>query len=249
MAIETSCSGCGKRLAVGDEFGGRRARCPSCGQIYTVPLPPSNAFDEQLSTPGVAEVKPVSGFDETTAPVSEDAGRFWIRTESGQEFGPVDRDNLNRWFVEGRVGENYEVRQGNAGPWQPSALFAPRGDGQPSYGPTSAVAGSPISSSFPANPYQSSGVGSTQTYSQSDKSGVVLAMGILSFFICPIFGVVAWVMGANALKAIEAGEADPANKGMVQAGYYLGMISVLLHIACVGISVLIVAISSVAGAV
>ncbi len=29
MPIETTCGGCGKLLAVGDEYAGRRARCPN----------------------------------------------------------------------------------------------------------------------------------------------------------------------------------------------------------------------------
>lgn len=39
MAIETICTGCGQRLRVAAEHAGKKARCPSCGTIYEVPLP------------------------------------------------------------------------------------------------------------------------------------------------------------------------------------------------------------------
>ncbi len=39
MPITSTCNGCGKTLAVADEYAGRQARCPECGTIYTVPTP------------------------------------------------------------------------------------------------------------------------------------------------------------------------------------------------------------------
>jgi hypothetical protein len=43
MAILFTCS-CGKRLKVADQFGGKRCRCPGCGEIRSVPEP--SAADE-----------------------------------------------------------------------------------------------------------------------------------------------------------------------------------------------------------
>jgi hypothetical protein len=36
MPIDSLCSGCGKTLRVNDEFVGRKARCPACGNVYVV---------------------------------------------------------------------------------------------------------------------------------------------------------------------------------------------------------------------
>jgi hypothetical protein len=44
MAILFACS-CGKRLKVADQFGGKRCRCPGCGEIRSVPEP-STADEE-----------------------------------------------------------------------------------------------------------------------------------------------------------------------------------------------------------
>ena len=37
MPIETICQGCAAKLRVPDEFAGRKARCPNCRTVYTVP--------------------------------------------------------------------------------------------------------------------------------------------------------------------------------------------------------------------
>ena len=41
MAIEADCSGCGRRLRVGDEHAGKEARCPVCNFVYLVPGVPA----------------------------------------------------------------------------------------------------------------------------------------------------------------------------------------------------------------
>ncbi len=76
---------------------------------------------------------------------------------------------------------------------------------------------------------------STGTYMQSDRGGLILTFGILSLFICMIFGVVAWVMANNDLRAMDAGRMDPAGRGLTQAGKACGMVSVILALlGCVG---------------
>ena len=69
------------------------------------------------------------------------------------------------------------------------------------------------------------------------KSGngiLILILGILSFvgFGC-VTGLPAWIMGNSALKAIDAGEADASERGMVQAGRILGMVACLVVIAVI----------------
>jgi DNA-directed RNA polymerase subunit RPC12/RpoP len=38
--IQFNCPACGKTLAIQDEYAGRQARCPSCGNIITIPATP-----------------------------------------------------------------------------------------------------------------------------------------------------------------------------------------------------------------
>ncbi len=269
MAIETTCGGCGKLLSVGDEHAGRRARCPACGQIYTIPAlaAPGAAPDvvtqtgsivgasgSEDQTVGPPQLPPSS--DSTFASQSPDASssssaaasmeQFWMRTPEGAEYGPVDRATLDRWYREGRVGGGYMIRQSESGFWQPAEAM------RANLNQPRAFAATPSSS---ANPYAATAAGAAfadnyrSMYPKADQSGMVLAFGILSWFLCPIFGIVAWVMGQAGLKDIAAGLVDPANKGIMQAGYYLGMVHVILIMVCFGAYVVFVAFAVILGAV
>ena len=242
MAIETTCGGCGKQLSVGDEHAGRRARCPACSQIYTIPspnvAPPAlpgvslpaapQAPSNDLYAAAAVGLGTGAAIPDVTVQNAASLEQFWMRSTDGAEYGPVDRMTLYRWFSEGRVGPGFMIRQSETGMWQSAEIFKP---GQQS-------AGIPLSSSS-TNPYAATTSGSAapmygQMYPKPDQSALVLAFGILSWFICPIFGVVAWIMGHSGLSDIRLGLADPANKGLMQAGYYLGMVNVIIYLLCGG---------------
>lgn len=240
MAIETICSGCGKTLAVPDEHAGKKARCPACGQIYTIPHASNEGdspFTENRSADSAEPSQPSYTASQSDSGSQSDAGadeQFWMRTASGQEYGPTDRATLDRWFQEGRVGADYQIRQGSGGIWQSAPSFQPA-----RHAPAS---GNPYADS----PYQPPAPGQGMyTYPKADQSGLVLAMGILGFLVCPLFGLIAWVLGHGALKDIQAGRADPANKTLVQVGYYLGMANVILATVCIGGYIVIIALALV----
>lgn len=289
MAITTTCAGCGKTLAVADEYAGRQARCPECGHIYTVPggigpggigpggigpgglgpggaassqesprdfkstlnpQPPSGSFNsEQEATAPLDLGNPLSMDSSRPAPPRAPSGidlgslsptLYWMRATDGVEYGPADSATLSRWFAEGRVGPSYQIRAGEQGIWQPAATF--RRPGSPN-----------LDTSAPNNPFAAqstsgSPLSSGQTYPKVDQSGLVLAMGILTWIgFCPIFGIIAWVIGGQALKDMQQGTADPTTRGLVQVGYYLGMINVILWVCCMGFFFLSVAVSVVVG--
>ena len=56
------------------------------------------------------------------------------------------------------------------------------------------------------------------------RAVVILVFGILSFAVCPFFGVVAWVMGNNDLREMDNGWMDPSGRDMTQAGRICGMV-------------------------
>lgn len=250
MAIESVCAGCGKRLSVADENAGKRARCPACGHIYTVPpagspfsgASPSDDFAplggrdasdsrydvDAAGASGYASSDAFDGAQSGDRPdVPPEAERYWMRAVDGTEYGPVDRQTLQRWFREGRVGPGYQLRQSRYENWRPADEFraaAARLSSNPFAGPSRAP-----------NPYRP--VASTtpgQTYPQPDQGVFVLVMGALGILCCPIFGVVAWVVGHQALNSIQAGLANPNSKGLVQVGYYLGIASVVMFLFCSG---------------
>jgi len=77
---------------------------------------------------------------------------------------------------------------------------------------------------------------------------LILVLGILGLIMCGIFtGIPAWIMGKNDLKAIAAGEMDPAGQGLTKVGYILGIISVALTAIMVVVGV-VAAVAGAAGA-
>jgi hypothetical protein len=74
---------------------------------------------------------------------------------------------------------------------------------------------------------------------------MILIFGILSFVVCPIFGVMAWIMGGNDLKEMRAGTMDPSGEQLTNIGKILGMVSCAL--ALVGVCVYAIIIAGVIG--
>ncbi|MEE3369313.1 MAG: DUF4190 domain-containing protein [Planctomycetota bacterium] len=62
------------------------------------------------------------------------------------------------------------------------------------------------------------------------RGTLILVMGLLSWFCCCGFGIVAWVLGSQDIKLMEAGQMDPSGLGITKAGYWIGIISLLLNL-------------------
>ena len=59
---------------------------------------------------------------------------------------------------------------------------------------------------------------------------LILVLGILGIVCCFICGIIAWVMGNNDMREMDAGRMDPTGRGLTQAGKICGMVSVILQI-------------------
>jgi len=70
------------------------------------------------------------------------------------------------------------------------------------------------------------------------RGTAVLVLGILGLVICVICGIIAWVMGNNDLREMEAGVMDPSGMGLTKAGKICGMISCILALIGIGIGLL-----------
>lgn len=62
------------------------------------------------------------------------------------------------------------------------------------------------------------------------RGTAVLILGIVGLLICAPLGIVALVMGNNALKEIDANPSAYTNRGMVNAGRILGIIAIALWV-------------------
>ncbi len=98
-----------------------------------------------------------------------------MKAGNGAQYGPVDNATLGRWFSEGRVGADYQIRIGEYGHWQPASAFE------------SVATGSLNMPSSGVNPYAAGpstftpGVATTRNFPKADQGGLVLAMGILAW--------------------------------------------------------------------
>jgi hypothetical protein len=63
------------------------------------------------------------------------------------------------------------------------------------------------------------------------RGDVVLVLGILGLMFCCILGIIAWVMGNNDLRQMDAGRMDPTGRSITSAGRILGIVSVCMIIA------------------
>lgn len=60
------------------------------------------------------------------------------------------------------------------------------------------------------------------------RGTTVLVLGILGLVVCPICGIIAWVMGNKDIPKMESNTMDPEGLGQTKAGKICGIISVIL---------------------
>ncbi len=66
MPIRFSCSACGKKLRVKDEYAGRRSKCPACGWGIVVPFEPTWEESDSPAEPIPAPPPPLPGVSSTS---------------------------------------------------------------------------------------------------------------------------------------------------------------------------------------
>ncbi len=143
----------------------------------------------------------------------------WHVTIDGKSYGPVSQEELLAWRSEGRFSANDMVWREGMAEWQPFSSITELGGGSVLGAPTPPIA----KSSRRLAPH---------------RGTTVLVLGILSFVVCVICGVCAWVMGNSDLREMDAGRMDPAGRSSTQAGKLCGMISVLLSCSVLAIYII-----------
>ncbi len=79
----------------------------------------------------------------------------------------------------------------------------------------------------------------TPVQSVAPHRGVlILVLGILGIVCCFICGIIAWVMGNNDMREIDAGRMDPTGRGLTQAGKICGMVGVILSVVVIVINLI-----------
>jgi len=235
MAIETKCPGCERTLRVGDENAGKQARCPMCNTIYVVP--------------GGDTTKPPPSASGTGDP-------WYMKTPEGQVFGPVNRAELERWLADGRISAECELRTRENQEWHPADEYfgVLSTSHQSATGQQTAAVAEPTARPTEQSPFRSGtpltgGSATRGRFQVPHRGGMILAFGILGWvFTCPVFAVMAWVMGTSDLREMRSGRMDSSGMGLTQAGHMLGMIYTLLWLIVCIIAVFVMLLAVVAQA-
>ena len=172
--------------------------------------------------------------------------RFWyLKTPEGSVYGPTAWEQLRTWVEQGRVTADCQLAAGEGRDWQPAdEVFAelqpkpavPIPRAQPVGSTAQGDAGREEGLSTAENvrptlriqvPRTDDGV----SFRRHHRGGLILVLGLLGLIVaCPIFSLMAWVMGSEDRRAIEAGEMDPAGRDYTVIGQRLGMVLSILWI-------------------
>ncbi|HAA67593.1 MAG TPA: hypothetical protein DCE55_00485 [Planctomycetaceae bacterium] len=231
MSLAITCTSCQHLLYVESAHANQLVRCPVC-RSETRALPQSSslvsgsegrqdtsAAPEQQSTGNETQNSQENGYG------SSDEVWFMVVPE-GRTYGPVQRDELDRWVASGRVAEDCQLRCGG-GAWASAEQFYPA-----LKLPLASVAGRHSERRAVAPASRSGLPRDTVVTLKPDRGLLVLWIGILGsvLFFVPVFGVMAWVMGSSDLREMREGTMDSRGVVLTRAGQLLGMIEVLAFI-------------------
>jgi hypothetical protein len=148
-----------------------------------------------------------------------------MRTRDGAIYGPVNRQELDRWVAEGRVDDSCEFRTFPSGTWHTATKLYPH------LAPGRSAA-APVPGQDPFADVLSPAARAEAkrgTYLAPHRGGFIVVLGVLSWVCqCPVFGIVAILAGAADMRAISAGQMDPAGRGLAQTGLILGLMHVVV---------------------
>lgn len=85
-------------------------------------------------------------------------------------------------------------------------------------------------------------------YLKPHRGSMILVLGILGLVVCPICGIVAWIMGNGDLREIRGGYMDPEGEGLTNAGRIVGMIATILMLISIIVPLVILLVMLVIGA-
>jgi hypothetical protein len=145
---------------------------------------------------------------------------------------------MDQWVSQGRVSDDCRLLRESEGLWQDAAAAYPVLRPKPRVAPAvkpafdNPVAGTVYAAASPANPAAPARIVNPH------RGGLILALGILSWALgCPIFGIMAWVMGSNDLRDMQRGAMDAGGMSLTQAGQVIGMIHAFLTLAALVLGV------------
>lgn len=232
MPIESICTGCGRTLRVADQHAGSEAQCPICHTVYQVPA----------SVPSDPGTMGVPSSWASPQPMT----RWFAQIPTGAEYGPVDKEVIVQWGLEGRLNAACLIRAEGQTDWVPYLDWMQSNASQPTPASSSPFTNAPPpnnGNTFGAIPDTSDG---RVHYPKSSQGTLVLILGLVSWFLCftwigtiPV-AISALLVGRNDLGNIARGESPPKERRLTLIGMWLA--GVALGLNCFMIFVIIVSI-------
>jgi uncharacterized Tic20 family protein len=87
------------------------------------------------------------------------------------------------------------------------------------------------------------------TPTKPHRGGAILALGIIGIVLCFVTGIIAWVMGSNDLKEMDAGMRDKTGYSLTKAGMICGIIGVVLTVLSMFWVIFVIGLSGFLGAI
>ena len=103
MPLEVACPSCSGQFRVPDSAAGKRIRCPKCKGAMDVPA----ASVESQPAPPQPKTQP--------KPKPE---MWFLRSEEGEDYGPVAHGELDSWRAEGRITVDCQLLREGTDQWQ-----------------------------------------------------------------------------------------------------------------------------------
>lgn len=232
MPIDIRCPQCKSKIRVADRHAGKKAKCPKCQGPITIPsasdtVPPQP--NEQVAAMPTPLPQPQAA---TPTPAPQPAGGSWfVKTEEGEEYGPITRQELNQWTAEGRVDASTQLLQEGWDQWKwaedvypelapQQAAQTPVPTATPSATPGVVPVAAPTAGAQ-ANPFEAPAVapgGPVYDTSSADQGGGltsrsvqalaqtkpwVIFLSILGFIGGGFMGLYALIMAFGAIAAIS----------------------------------------------
>lgn len=82
-----------------------------------------------------------------------------------------------------------------------------------------------------------------QVMQNADRSGLILALGILGIVFCPICAPFAWIMGGTDLARMRDGSMNRGGEGVTKFGYVLGIVGCVLAVLSILVTVVAVVVA------
>jgi hypothetical protein len=240
MTLEICCPNCGRTLRIGEQHAGKQVRCPACQQICIAPGNDGFAV-ESAALP---------------VPAASEQAHWHLRTPEGQTYGPISWGQILDWAAEGRISAECQLAEGPTGNWRAASEQLPQLAATAAKPAAVPVTTYPWTTAAPA-PVPTAGLVTAgamapgtlaPSFIAPHRGGLILVLGLLGFLVnCPIFSLLAWVMGSRDLAEMTSGRMDRSGEGLTQAGRILGMILSVLWMLGGAVALVVILAAVVAG--